>query len=325
MKKNIDIKCLVDNKLWLAPLAGYTDDAFRTICKMCGVDVVVTEMVSADGLVYNLNRSEAYADFSDEQRPVGIQLFGNDPQIMAKATELIVKKKPDFIDLNMGCPVKKVVRRGAGSALMTTPKIAQNIVKEMKKVLDGTGIPLSGKIRSGWDSNSINYLEFGLMLENAGLDMLCLHSRTKSQMFGGLSDWEHIKLLKEKCQIPIIGNGDIKSAADAKKMKSITGCDSIMIGRGAVGKPWIFNEIKADQNDDDYLITADEKFKIIKKHYELSIKNKGERIALLEMRAHLSDYSKGYSNSSSFRKKINQLTEYSQITSELERFFYAIS
>ncbi|MEA1973137.1 MAG: tRNA dihydrouridine synthase DusB [Candidatus Cloacimonadota bacterium] len=312
------IKNLVDKKLWLAPLAGHTDSAFRSICKMCGADVITTEMVSSDGLIYNRNKSETYADFSNKQRPIGIQLFGNNPFIMAKATEIMLEKKPDFIDINMGCPVKKVVKKGAGSALMQTPEIAKNIVIEMKKALAGTKIILSAKIRSGWDFDSINYHSFGQMLQDVGIDLITLHPRTRSQKFSGISNWEHIKKLKEKCSIPIVGNGDILNVKDANKMFASTKCDSIMIGRGILGQPWLFNQIKENNTN---TIKTTKKLEIIKNHYELTIANKGEKLAILEMRSHLSHYSKGYHNSSSFRGKVNQLLDYQKIIEQIEVFF----
>ena len=311
-----NIKKLTDSKLWLAPLAGHTDNAFRTICKLCGADVMVTEMVSSDGLIFNHDKSIGYAGFSEIQHPIGIQLFGNDPLIMAKATEVVLEKQPDFIDINMGCPVKKVVKKGAGSALMKTPKIAEQIVKEVKRVLSGSDVILSGKIRSGWDFDSLNYLSFGKMLEDSGLEILTLHPRTKSQKFSGKSNWEHIKLLKEEITIPVVGNGDIHDYNDAKKMYETTYCNSIMIGRGILGKPWLFNEIK-----NNVTIPLYEKLDIIKKHFELTIADKGEKIAVMEMRSHLSNYSKGYKESSTFRRKVNQLTDSNRIINEIEVFF----
>ncbi|OPX28680.1 MAG: tRNA dihydrouridine synthase DusB [Candidatus Cloacimonas sp. 4484_143] len=281
-------------KLWLAPLAGITDNAFRTICKECGADIVVSEMISADGLIYNENKSITYAEFEEKQRPFAIQLFGSDPAIMAKAAEIVLKKKPDLIDINMGCPVKKVVKRGAGSALMQTPELAENIVKSTKSVLMGTNIPLTVKFRAGWDNFSLNAIEFGKRMEAAGADGICLHPRTRTQMFSGHSNWNLIKELKQKISIPLIGNGDIHAARDVMDMFNQTGCDDVMIGRGIMGKPWLFQEIKTFLEEGKPLeIGVDEKLKIIRKHAELTIKHKGMERAVVELRTHFAHYTKG--------------------------------
>ncbi len=311
---------LTNKKIWLAPLAGLTDNSFRTICKKMGADVVVSEMISADGLFFNKRRSIKYVEFSDFQRPFGIQLFGSEPEIMVKAAEIVLEKKPDFIDLNMGCPVRKVVKRGAGSALMRNPETAVEIVRGMKKIL--TNIPLSVKIRSGWDVQNINAIDFAKKLEQAGIDLICLHPRTKTQMFSGKSDWNLIKELKENLAIPVIGNGDIKTVHDAQKMFKFTKCDSIMIGRGAIGKPWLFKEIK------DFLLTGKTsiinfawKLEVIKEHLSLSILDNGKTKAIREMRKHLLQYTKGYKNSAEVRKLINYCTDEIEIISHLEQLF----
>ena len=311
---------LTDKKIWLAPLAGLTDNSFRIICKKMGADVVVSEMISADGLIHNKKRSLIFADFTDFQRPFGIQLFGSDPEIMVKAAAIILGRKPDFIDINMGCPVRKVVNRGAGSALMKNPETAGKIVRKIKKILND--IPLSVKIRSGWDAQNINAVDFAKMLEQSGADMICLHPRTKMQMFSGKSDWNLIKKLRNNISIPVIGNGDIDSVSDAQKMFETTNCDSIMIGRGAIGKPWLFKEIK------DFLLTGKTlpvnftwKLELIKEHFSLSIADKGKMRAIREMRKHLSRYTKGYKNSAVVRKQINTSTDEKEIISILENLF----
>ncbi len=298
------IDSLTKNKLWLAPLAGLTDLPFRTICKENGADVMVSEMVSADGLIYNFQKSIEYAEFTENLRPFGIQLFGSDADIFAKATELIIPLRPDFIDINMGCPVKKVVKRGAGSALMKTPDIAFEIVKRVKSVLKSTGIFLSVKIRAGWDLNSVNAVDFSLGLEDSGADIIIIHPRTRAQMFTGHSDWNIIKQIKEKVSIPVVGNGDINTFEDAKNMYDTTNCDSIMIGRGALGKPWIFNKIKQEKN---FTISNEKKLVILSRHIYLAIeKEKNEKRAIIKMRTHLGHYTKGYKNSSKARQKINK-------------------
>ena len=316
------IKSLTVKKIWLAPLAGFTDNAFRKICKQNGADVIVSEMVSADGIVFDKNRSISYTDSDDSQRPFGIQLFGSEPKIMAKAVEIILEKKPDFIDVNMGCPIKKVIKRGAGSALMKTPDKAEAIIREMKNVLDGCKIPLSVKIRSGWDMQNINAVDFGKMLQSAGADMICIHPRTRTQMFSGRSDWSLIKELKQNLTIPIIGNGDIRTPEDAREMFSQTNCDSIMVGRGILGKPWLLKEIK------DYLLKSEiislslsDKYEIIVQHFEEIVKNIGEQTAIREMRTHFSYYTKGFKGSAKIRDFINKSLDKKAVLSAIKELY----
>jgi len=309
-----DISTFTTDKIWLAPLAGFTDRAFRLICKICGADVTVTEMVSADGLVFDYERSARYAFFSEEERPTGIQLFGSRPEMMAKGCELILPLKPDFIDINMGCPVKKVVNRGAGSALLKDIGLAVEIVKTMKEVLQDSGIPLSAKIRAGWDKESINIVDAALALEDAGVDFIIVHPRTRSQFYVGKSDWSLIAAVKSAVKIPVVGNGDIIDIKDAVRMREETGCDSIMVGRGALGKPWIFNEIKS------YLLTGKpftlsykEKYEIIRFHTELALSQKAEEWGLKEMRVHYCHYTRGFKGGSRVRDIINKSIDQQEI------------
>jgi len=295
------LKKLTDGKIWLAPLAGMTDLSFRSICKLCGADVVVSEMVSADGLVMNPEHSLKYARFTEEQRPYGIQLFGSEPEMIAKAYKVIEDIKPDFIDFNMGCPVKKVIKRGAGSALMREPEKAAEIVRQLKKVMPAA-MPLSVKVRSGWDIFNVNVLDFALILEDAGADLICYHARTRSQMYSGHSNWDLIAKLKERLTVPLVGNGDVRTPEDAARMFEHTGCDSIMIGRGALGAPWIFSEIKDFlQKSGGAVLNREEKFDIIKKHCLLTLLEKNEEQAIIEMRTHLSYYTKGFSGGARIR------------------------
>lgn len=316
------IKTLTNKKIWLAPLAGFTDNAFRKICKQCGADIIVSEMVSADGIVFDKKRSISYTDSDEFQRPFGIQLFGSEPKILAKAVEIILEKKPDFIDVNMGCPIKKVIKRGAGSALMKNPEKAEAIIREMKNALKGCKVPLSVKIRSGWDMQNINAIDFGKMLQSSGVDMICLHPRTRTQMFSGRSDWSLIKELKQNVAIPIIGNGDIRTPEDAQKMFSQTNCDSIMVGRGILGKPWLLKETK------DYLLNAEiqtlslsEKYEIILQHFVEVVKNKGEQTAIREMRTHFSYYTKGFKGSAKIRDFINKSSDKKAILSAIRELY----
>ena len=307
--------------LYLAPLAGYTDQAFRMLCKDWGVDYLVSEMVSADGLIRDSRKTIDFIRFSNYERPFVIQLFGSQPDIMAEAAAFLLQFRPDWIDINMGCPVKKVVKRGAGSALMKDPLRAESIVQQVKKALQSK-IPLSVKFRSGWDSASINYLDFGLRMQDAGVDLICLHPRTQKQMFSGLSNWEHIRNLKQALRIPLIGNGDIFSPESAGKMLEETACDGLMIGRGALGKPWIFSQIKEYLSQKEYApITKHDLLQTALKHLEYALNAKREDIVVREMRSQLCHYSKGQPGGAELRNKINHCESAQEIRQHLLDFF----
>ena len=309
------------NKLWLAPLAGYTDQAFRRICKANRADVLVSEMVSADGLIRDSKRTIQYLDYKPEEHPLGVQIFGNDPFTMAKAAEFVLTFEPDFIDINMGCPVKKVIRRGAGSALMKEPALASQIITEVGKAIAGR-IPLTVKFRSGWDSNALNYLDFGKMVEDAGADAACLHARTTKQMFSGHSDWEHIRLLKEHIGIPLIGNGDVKTPEDAIRMFTDTGCDSVMIGRGALGRPWIFGHIKDFQETGSHPdITPLEILSTVLTHIDYALSFKRESVVIKEIRAHTCFYTKGLIGGAELRQRINHCNDITELRKILTQHF----
>jgi tRNA-dihydrouridine synthase B len=308
------ISRLTEKKVWLAPMAGFSDKPFRKICKKQGVDVLVSEMVSSDGLIFDFERSVRFAHFEEQERPLGIQLFGSRPEIMSRACELLLPLKPDFIDINMGCPVKKVVNRGAGSALMRDPVLAGNIVRKMNEVLKDTGIPLSAKIRAGWDKESINAVEYAQTLEEAGINLIVVHPRTRSQFYSGKADWTIISAVKEAVSVPVIGNGDITSADDVLAMLQETGCDGIMVGRGILGQPWLFREIKT------YLLTGErneltykEKYKIIREHTESVLEEKDGNKAIIEMRAHFCHYTKGFRGGNRVREQINHCTDAKKI------------
>jgi len=291
--------------LWLAPLAGYTDRAYRLLCKEWGAEVLVSEMVSADGLIRDSAKTVKFINFDEVERPFGIQIFGNDAFTMAKAAEFLMPFQPDFIDLNMGCPVKKVVRRGAGSALMQTPLLAAHIVKQVKSALAGQ-ITLSVKFRSGWDLNSLNHVDFGLLMQDSGADFITLHPRTAKQMFAGKSNWEHIATLKAKVHIPVIGNGDILTPEDAQNMLSQTNCDGLMIGRGALGKPWFFKQCRDFLSTGSYNpITKTQVLDSVLKHIDNSLFFKREIVVVREMRSQLCFYTKGLLGGAELRNKIN--------------------
>jgi len=297
---------LIAGKLWLAPLAGYTDQGFRRIAKDWGADVLVSEMVSSDGLVRDSRKTIQYILFTESERPYGIQLFGSNALIMAKAVEFCLQFEPDFIDLNMGCPVKKVVKRGAGSALMQNQELAGSIVKESVRASAGI-LPISVKFRSGWDNSSINYLDFGRLMQDSGASFVCLHPRTQKQMFSGLSNWEHIAYLKKHITIPVIGNGDICSPEDAIRMRQETSCDAMMIGRGALGRPWLFSQCKQLLTTGTYdPMLQKDLVNTVLKHVEYALMHKPEHVVVREMRSHMCFYTKGMVGGAELRRRINR-------------------
>lgn len=309
-------------KIWLAPLAGFTDNIFRSICKECGADVVVSEMISADGLIFNREKNLAYAQFDETQRPFAIQLFGAGAETVQKGAEIALLENPDILDINMGCPVKKVIKKGAGSALMQNPEEAVKIVRAVKKLLKNTDIPLSVKIRAGWDKFSVNAVDFGKRMEEAGADMICLHPRTRSQMFTGESDWQLIFQLKKSVNIPVIGNGDIKDIDSAKQMFEQTGCDSIMIGRGVLGKPWLFQTIKKYLETGEITdVDPEEKIRIIRKHIDLTVQEKGTERAIIELRSHFAHYTKGFRGGAKARNYINHCFDPDDIFEALKELY----
>lgn len=312
------MKHLTDGKLWLAPLAGYTDQAFRKLCKDHGADILVSEMVSADGLVRDSAKTVRYIIFDPIERPFGIQIFGSDPLIMAKAAAFCLPYAPDFIDINMGCPVKKVVRRGAGSALMKDPAMAARIVRECKSALEDQ-IPLGVKFRSGWDYKSLNYMEFGLMMQDSGADFLCLHPRTQTQMFSGKSNWDHIRDLKAQLSIPLIGNGDVNSPETALELYQHSACDAVMIGRGALGRPWIFDQIKqAQRGEIPDPVTRDRLRDCITQHIGYALQIKRESVVVKEMRSQLGFYTRGMIGGAEIRRIMNSTTSIAEIYALLD-------
>jgi tRNA-dihydrouridine synthase B len=318
----VNIKNISQKKIWLAPLAGFTDFTFRSICKECGADVVVSEMISSEGFIFNRERSLEYAKFSEYQRPFGIQLFGAKADIMQQGAEIALQEKPDFLDINMGCPVKKVIKKGAGSALMQHPEEAEKIVQKVKLITEKANIPLSVKIRAGWDNFSINAVEFGKRIEAAGADLICLHPRTRSQMFAGKSNWNLIAELKKAVRIPVVGNGDVLDLKSAIQMFEQTGCDSIMIGRGILGNPWLFSEIVSFLKNGKIIgIPIEKKLKIIRKHIDLSAKEKGNERALVELRSHFAQYTKGLRGGAKVRDNINRCFDFDEIYQAIEKLF----
>ncbi|MBW9156276.1 tRNA dihydrouridine synthase DusB [Clostridium tagluense] len=301
-----------ENDVFLAPMAGITDIAFRGLCKELGCGLLYTEMVSAKGLYYGSSNTEALMQISPKEKPVAIQIFGNDPKIMASACE-IFNARPDIcmVDVNMGCPVPKIVKNGEGSALMQNPKLAAEIIVEMKKV---STKPVTVKFRKGFDSNSVNAVEFAKYMEDAGIDAIAVHGRTREQMYEGKADWDIIRDVKASVRVPVIGNGDVFSVEDAIRIKEVTSCDAIMVARGARGNPWIFREIMQAINGEEVIFpTAVEKIDMCIRHLDLATKYYEKIKAVREMRKHTAWYVKGLNNCTEIKEKINTKTKYEDV------------
>ncbi|NLL02169.1 MAG: tRNA dihydrouridine synthase DusB [Mollicutes bacterium] len=299
---NIKIK----NRVVLAPMAGISNPSFIKIVEEMGLGLAFTELLSAEGIVRSNKKTlEMLKGIENLKVPIGIQIFGSNPETMAKAAQIITSTYQNaFIDINMGCPVPKVaVRSQAGSALLKNPK---KIYEMVKQVVDSVSVPVTVKIRSGWDEKSINAPVVAKQIENAGASAITIHARTRSQGYSGKADWQIIKEVKEAINIPVIGNGDIKSCYDVKSIIDETGCDAVMIGRGVLGNPWLIKECIEYLNDDKkpIEITPKEKIQMLKKHYKLLQENQSERQAIFEIRSHALWYIKGLPNNAKIKNLI---------------------
>ena len=311
----------LDQPVLLAPMAGITSLPYRRIMKSFGAGLVFTEMVSANGLIRDGRRTRELLRSHPDEFPLGIQLFGDGPEVLAEAVRMIADESR-LIDINMGCPVKKVIRSGAGSALLQDPERVERILVAVRKAYSG---PLTIKIRSGWDEGSVNFLQIGKIAENAGVDAMTLHPRTRARMFGGQADWKQIRELSQNVNIPVFGSGDIFTPEDGVRMLAETGCNAVMIGRGAYGNPWLIERILLRlAGEPDREPTAGEKYQIARRHLELHREQFGDSKTLLEMRKHLCWYARGLSGSSHFRAALQKARNLEQAMILSEDFFYRI-
>ena len=310
----------LENNILLAPMAGVTDLSFRKICKKYGnPGLVCTEMISSKGLFYNDKKTEQFLELNEEKRPIAIQIFGNDPSVMAEAARK-VEPYADIIDINMGCPAPKVVKNGDGSKLLLNLELVEKIVFE---VVNACNKPVTVKIRKGWNDENIVAVQVAKIIEKAGASAITVHGRTREQYYSGQVDLNIIKKVKEAIKIPVIGNGDVKTAQDAIKMFEYTGVDGIMIGRGILGEPWkiknIINKLETGMELPEK--TPTEKLNVIKEHIELEIAEKGEYVGIREMRKHICWYLKNLPNSSYARQTINQLESKDEVIEKLTEYF----
>lgn len=305
----------------LAPMAGVADRAYRLMCKKYGCAYCVSEMVSAKGICYSDKKTAELCTVTDGERPMAVQLFGSEPDFMAEAVKIVLEYKPDIIDINMGCPVPKVVNTGAGSALMKDTGLAYKIAESAVKAAGD--VPVTVKIRSGWSADSINAVETAKALESAGVSAIAVHGRTRDQFYSGNADLNIIKEVKKAVKITVIGNGDVINAESCINMYNETGCDLVMIGRGSYGNPFIFEEIDSALNNRTYTPpSVEEKMRVMLEHIRMIIElsPKTEEMAVHEARKHASWYMNGYYGSAKFRAKCYQLTSYAEAESLAEDF-----
>jgi tRNA-dihydrouridine synthase B len=310
----------LDNNVFLAPMAGVTDMPFRILCKEQGCGLVYTEMVSAKGIHYNDERSNKLAEVNEAEKPASVQIFGSEPVVMAEIAEKLNQSDADIIDINMGCPTPKITKNGEGSALVLNPNLAGKIISAVSKA---TNKPVTVKIRKGWDESNVNAVEIAKIAEDNGAKAIAIHGRTREQFYSGISDWDIISSVKEAVSIPVIGNGDVFSPEDAREMLIKTNCDAVMIGRGAQGNPWVFKRVLhyLDTGELLPLPSRDDKLKMIIRHMDMLIDQKGEQGGVREMRKHIAWYIKGMRNSTYVKQEVFRLASRDEIVQVLEHFF----
>ncbi len=312
---NLELK----NKVFLSPMAGVTDLPFRLICKEQGCGLLYTEMINGKALCYDDENTKKMLKIEEEEHPVAVQIFGSEPEFMGRAVEIMNDYSNEILDINMGCPAPKVVKNGDGSALMKNPKLAEEV---LRAVVKNSKKPVTLKIRKGWDDNSVNAVEIAKIAEDCGISALAIHGRTREQFYTGKADWDIIAEIKKNLSIPVIGNGDVFTIEDSINMLDKTGCDAIMIGRGAQGNPWIFKRINHYMNTGEILPepTLNEKISTAIKHLKLAVEEHGEYVAVREMRKHIAWYLKGLRNSAKLRDEINKIEDYQEVVSKLEYY-----
>lgn len=311
---------ILDNNVILAPMAGVSDLPFRLLCRQMGAGLVCMEMVSAKAILYNNKNTDSLMEIHPEELPVSLQLFGSDPDIISEQAKRIEERPFAILDINMGCPVPKVVNNGEGSALLKNPKLVEEILTKLVKAVNK---PVTVKIRRGFDENSINAVEIARIAESSGVAAVAVHGRTREQYYSGKADWNIIAAVKDAVKIPVIGNGDVDSPQAAEAILKHTGCDGVMIGRAAQGNPWIFRDVVS------YLETGvipapptnAEKKEIILRHAALQLEYKGEYTGVREMRKHLSWYTVGMPHSAKFRQTINTMESMDELVQGVETIF----
>lgn len=309
----------LENNLVLGPMAGVTDLPFRLLCKEQGAGLLCMEMVSAKGILYNNKNTEQLLTIEEKEHPVSLQLFGSDPDIMGEMAKRIEERPLDILDINMGCPVPKVVNNGDGSALMKNPILAGQVIEKTVKAIQK---PVTVKIRKGFDEEHVNAVEIAKIAQESGAAAVAVHGRTREQYYSGKADWDIIRRVKEAVKIPVIGNGDILTPEDAIRMGEETGCDGFMIARGAQGNPWIFRQILHYFETGEHLSkpSAEEMVKMILRHARMQLAFKGDYTGIREIRKHAAWYTAGYKNAARLRSAINEVESYEQLEELLYRF-----